>query len=66
MQVRLFEKALIDEINMARSAESNKARLSKFEVVEEELPITVYLGLSAKVVNQSKLGFCKDRGTVFY
>ncbi|XP_028518705.1 tumor protein p63-regulated gene 1-like protein isoform X1 [Exaiptasia diaphana] len=65
-QVKLFEKALIDEINMARSAVPNKEKLSRFEVVEEELPITVYLGLSAKVVNQSKLGFCKDRGNVFY
>lgn len=64
--MKLFEKALIDEINMARSGHPNKDKLPRFEVVEEELPITVYLGLSAKVVNESKLGFCKDRGNVFY
>jgi len=51
---------------MARSAYPNKDKLPGFEVVEEELPITIYLGLSAKVVNQSKLGYCKDRGNVFY
>lgn len=66
VRIKGFEKALIQAINEARASEENKRSLGSFEVVEEELPITVYLGLSAMVVNQSKLGYCKDRGNVFY
>ena len=63
---QLFGKALIDAITEARDAEPNKERLNSFEVVEEELEISVYLGLIALVYNQSKLGYCKDRGSIFY
>lgn len=62
----LFTKALIQAITEAREAESNQERLDSFEVVEGELEINVYVGLTAMVYNQSKLGFCKDRGNVFF
>lgn len=66
VQIKGFERALIEAINAARASEEDKRSLANFEVVEEEMPITVYLGLSAMIVNQSKLGYCKDRGNVFY
>jgi hypothetical protein len=66
IQIKGFERCLIEAINEARTSEASKQSLSNFEVVEEELPITVYVGLSAMIVNQSKLGYCKDRGSLFY
>lgn len=65
-QQDLFSKALIKAITDTREAEPNQERLNSFEVVEGELEIYIYLGLSAMVYNQSKLGFCKDRGNVFF
>ena len=55
VQHSLFSKALIDAIKNARETEP--------EVVEAELEIYVYTGLSAKIYNQSKLGFYKHRGS---
>ncbi|CAH3107925.1 unnamed protein product [Porites lobata] len=66
VQHSLFSKALIDAITNARETEPNREILNSFEVVEAELEIYVYIGLSALVYNQSKLGFCKDRGNVFF
>lgn len=66
VQHSLFSKALIEAITGAREAEPNKERLNNFEVVEADLEIHVYIGLSAMVYNQSSLGFCKDRGSVYY
>ena len=62
----VFSKALIEAITAAREAESDKERLDSFEVMEADLEIYVYIGLSAMIYNQSKLGFCKDRGNVFF
>ena len=66
VQHSVFCKALIEAITSAREADPNNATLSSFEVVEGELEIYLYLGLSAMVYNQSKLGFCKDRGSIFF
>ncbi|XP_032229618.1 tumor protein p63-regulated gene 1-like protein isoform X1 [Nematostella vectensis] len=66
LSIANFQRHFIDSINAARVAEPNKELLHNFEVTEEDLPIQIYVGLSAMVVNQSKLGFCKDRGNVFY
>ncbi|XP_029205413.2 tumor protein p63-regulated gene 1-like protein isoform X1 [Acropora millepora] len=66
VQHGVFSRALIQAITEAREAEHNQDALSSFEVVETDLQIDVYLGLSALVFNQSKLGFCKDRGNVFF
>ena len=62
----LFCKALIQAITEAREADPNQETLDSFEVVEGDLEIRVYVGLSAMVYNQSKLGFCKDRGSIFF
>ncbi|PFX32843.1 tumor protein p63-regulated gene 1-like protein isoform X1 [Stylophora pistillata] len=61
-----FSKALIKAITEAREADPHQERLGSFEVVEGDLQINIYLGLSAMVYNQSSLGFCKDRGSVFF
>ena len=66
VQHSLFSKALIDAITNARETEPNREIINSFEVVEAELEIYVYIGLSAMIYNQSKLGFCKDRGNVFF
>ena len=66
VQHGVFSRALIQAITEAREAEHNQDTLSSFEVVETDLQIDVYVGLSALVFNQSKLGFCKDRGNVFF
>lgn len=66
VQHGVFSRALIQAITEAREAEHNQDALSSFEVVETDLQIDVYLGLSALIFNQSKLGFCKDRGSVFF
>ena len=62
----LFSKALIQAITEAREADPNQETLDSFEVVEGELEILVYVGLSAMIYNQSRLGFCKDRGNIFF
>ena len=62
----LFSKALIQAITEAREADSNQEARDSFEVVEGDLEIRVYVGLTAMIYNQSKLGFCKDRGTIFF
>ena len=66
VQHSLFCKALINAITNARETEPNKEILSGFEVVEAELEIYVYTGLSAKIYNQSKLGFYKHRGSFLF
>lgn len=66
VQHTLFSKALIEAITGAREAEPHKETLNSFEVVEGNLEIYVYIGLSAMIYNQSKLGFCKDRGSIFF
>ena len=66
VQHSLFCKALINAITNARETEPNKEILSGFEVVEAELEIYVYTGLSAKIYNQSKLGFYKHRGSILF
>ena len=65
-QHALFSKALIQAITAAREVHPNQETLDSFEVVEGDLEISVYVGLSAMIYNQSKLGFCKDRGSVFF
>ena len=62
----LFSKALIQAISEAREADPNRETLDSFEVVEGNLEIRVYVGLTAMIYNQSKLGFCKDRGSIFF
>ena len=57
-QHELFFKALEKAITEAREA--------AVEVVDEDLQINVHLGLGAMIYNQSGLGFCKDRGIVFF
>ena len=66
VQHSLFSRALIDAITNARETEPNKEILNGFEVVEAELEICVYTGLSAKIYNQSKLGFYKHRGSFLF
>lgn len=66
VQHGVFSKALIEAITAAREAEPRKEGLSSFEVVEGDLEIYIYIGLSAMIYNQSRLGFCKDRGSVFF
>ena len=66
VQHSLFSKALIQAITQARETVPNQETLDSFEVVEGDLEIYMYLGLTAMVYNQSKLGFCKDRGNVFF
>ena len=62
-----FQKAVVDAISAAREAVSNQQSVgSPLQVTEEEIPIWLYLGLTAMVNNQSKLGYCKDRGNVFW
>lgn len=65
-QHELFFKALEKAITEAREAAPHQERLNNFEVVDEDLQINVYLGLGAMIYNQSGLGFCKDRGSVFF
>ena len=62
----IFFKALEKAITEAREADPHQERLNNFEVVDEDLQINVYLGLGAMIYNQSGLGFCKDRGSVFF
>lgn len=62
----LFSKALIQATTEAREADPNQEALDSFEVVEGDLEISVYLGLTAMIYNQSRLGFCKDRGNIFF
>lgn len=62
----LFSKALIQAITEARETVPNQEALDSFEVVEGDLEIYMYVGLTAMVYNQSKLGFCKDRGNIFF
>lgn len=65
-QHSLFSKALIQAITEAREADPNQETLDSFEVVEGDLEILVYVGISAMIYNQSRLGFCKDRGNIFF
>ncbi|XP_078374535.1 tumor protein p63-regulated gene 1-like protein isoform X1 [Oculina patagonica] len=65
-QHSLFSKALIQAITEARETVPNQETLDSFEVVEGDLMIYMYVGLTAMVYNQSKLGFCKDRGNIFF
>lgn len=62
----VFSKALIDAITAARETYQSRELPNSFEVVETDLEINVYIGLSALIFNQSKLGFYKDRGNVFF
>ncbi|XP_068754060.1 tumor protein p63-regulated gene 1-like protein isoform X1 [Montipora capricornis] len=62
----VFSKALIDAITAARETYQSRELPNSFEVVETDLEIDVYIGLSALIFNQSKLGFYKDRGNVFF
>ena len=66
MRKSSFQKALIDAITCARNANSTMRSLPGLEVAEEEIAVLMYVGMSALVYNQSKLGFCKDRGNIFY
>lgn len=65
-QHSVFSKALIKAITEARETVPNQETLDSFEVVEGDLEIYMYIGLTAMIYNQSKLGFCKDRGNVFF
>lgn len=65
-QHSVFSKALIKAITEARETVPNQEALDSFEVVEGDLEIYMYIGLIAMIYNQSKLGFCKDRGNVFF
>ncbi|RMX38085.1 hypothetical protein pdam_00003085 [Pocillopora damicornis] len=65
-QHELFFKALKKAITEAREADPHQERLNNFQVGDEDLQINVYLGLGAMIYNQSGLGFCKDRGSVFF
>lgn len=65
-QHSLFSKALIQAITEAREADPNQETLDSFEVVEGDLEIRVYVGLTAMIYNQSRLGFCKDRGSILF
>ena len=53
-----FQKSLI----AAASSDVSRA----LGTDEEPIQINVILGISAMVHNQSKLGFCRDRGGVCY
>ena len=66
-QLPAFQKAVIDAISAARNAAPSSQTVGHpLEVTEEEIPIWLYLGITAMINNQSKLGYCKDRGSVFW